>query len=130
MKKTFFQVAVAALLTVAGTQAKAQAAQAGKNEPPAEIQALLQKHICLTCHKVDQRVVGPAYTDVAKKKYTDDKIVQLIYKPEPANWPGYPAMVAMTNVPKEDAQKIAKWINSLAGGAAKGKAPVKKKAKA
>ncbi|MCY7350343.1 MAG: cytochrome C [Cytophagaceae bacterium] len=127
MKKTFFQVAVAALLTVAGTQANAQAGKPAP-EPPAEIQALLQKHICLTCHKVNVRVVGPAYKDVAKKKYTDERIVQLIYKPEPANWPGYTAMIAMTNVPKEDAMKIAKWINSLGGSAAKGKAkaPAKK----
>lgn len=112
MKKTLFFLAVA-LLAVAG-RANAQ------TEPPAEIQALLQKHICLTCHKVDQRLVGPAYKDVAKKKYTPEKIVELIYKPQPANWPGYPAMAPMTQVPKEDALKIAKWINSLNGPAAKG----------
>lgn len=112
MKKTFFFLAVA-LLAVAG-RANAQ------TEPPAEIQALLQKHICLTCHKVDQRLVGPAYKDVAKKKYTPEQIVELIYKPKPEHWPGYPAMAPMTQVPKDDALKIAKWINSLNGPAAKG----------
>lgn len=112
MKKTLFFLAVA-LLAAAGS-ANAQ------TEPPADVQALLQKHICLTCHKVDTRLVGPAYKDVAKKKYTPEKIVELIYKPQPANWPGYPAMAPMTQVPKEDALKIAKWINSLGGPAAKG----------
>jgi cytochrome c len=50
---------------------------------------------------------------VAKKKYSVDKIVALIAKPQPSNWPGYPPMAPMTNVPKDDAIKIAKWINSL-----------------
>jgi len=118
MNKTLSFLAVV-LLALAGTAAQAQ------TEPPAEIQALLQKHICLTCHKVDQRLIGPAYKDVAKKKYTNEKIVELIYKPVPANWPGYPAMAPMTAVPKEDALKIAGWINSLGGGA-KAKATKKK----
>lgn len=117
MKKTFFLLA-AALVTAAG-QAQAQ------TEPPAEINALLQKHICLTCHKVDARLVGPAYKDVAKKNYTPDQIVELIYKPKPEHWPGYPAMAPMTQVPKDDALKIAKWITSLNGG---GKGKGKKKA--
>jgi cytochrome c len=84
--------------------------------PPDDINALLQKHTCLACHKADARLVGPAYKDVAKKKYTNDQIVELIYAPKPANWPGYPPMAALKNVPKEDALKIAGWINSLAGG--------------
>ncbi len=81
--------------------------------PPKEINDLLSKYTCLACHKADAKLVGPAYVDVAKKKYTNDKIVELIYKPQPANWPGYPPMAPMTQVPKADAQKIAAWINSL-----------------
>lgn len=98
-----------------GTEASAQS----KNDPPAEIQALLQKNICLTCHKVNERLVGPAYTDVAKKKYKPEQIVALIYKPEPSHWPGYPPMAPMTQVPKDEAMKIAKWIVSLNGTAKK-----------
>jgi cytochrome c len=37
----------------------------------------------------------------------------LIANPKPSNWPGYPPMAAMKNVPKDDAIKIATWINSL-----------------
>jgi cytochrome c len=85
---------------------------------PEEITALMNKYTCSACHRVDARLVGPAYTDVAKKKYTDEKIVELIYKPEPANWPGYPPMAPMTQVPKPDALKLAKYINSLAPKAA------------
>ncbi len=81
--------------------------------PPKEINDLLSKYTCLACHKTEARLVGPAYQDVAKKKYTNNKIVELIYKPQPTNWPGYPPMAAMTQVPKADALKIAVWINSL-----------------
>ena len=87
--------------------------QAQAEDFPAEIKPLMQKYTCFACHKVDARLVGPAYQDVAKKKYSVDKIVSLIAKPQPANWPGYPPMAPMTNVPKDDAIKIAKWINSL-----------------
>jgi cytochrome c len=80
---------------------------------PADINTLLTKHTCLACHKPDQKLVGPAYAEVAKRKYTNEKIVELIYKPEPTNWPGYIPMAALPNVPKEDALKIAAWINTL-----------------
>ncbi len=79
---------------------------------PTDIKPLMTKYTCFACHKVDTRLVGPAYKDVAKKKYSVDKIVALIAKPQPSNWPGYPPMAPMT-VPKEDAVKLAKYINSL-----------------
>lgn len=86
--------------------------QAKAEDFPADIKPLMQKYACFACHKVDARLVGPAYKDVAKKKYSVDKIVKLMAKPEPSNWPGYPPMAPMT-VQKDDAVKIAKWINSL-----------------
>ncbi len=82
-------------------------------EVPAEINELLNKNTCLTCHAANEKVVGPAYTEVAKKNYTVDQIVGYIYKPKPENWPDYPPMAALPNVPKEDAKKIAEWIVSL-----------------
>lgn len=81
---------------------------------PEDINKLLTKNTCLACHRADTKLVGPAYLDVAKKKYTNQQIVDLIYKPKPSNWPGYPPMAPMTQVPKEEALKIATWINSLA----------------
>jgi cytochrome c len=50
---------------------------------------------------------------MAKKKYKPEQIVELIYNPQPSNWPGYPPMAALPNVPKDEALKIAKWIVSL-----------------
>nr|WP_162053422.1 hypothetical protein [Pontibacter pamirensis] len=80
-----------------------------------EVKGLLAKHTCLACHNTDKRQVGPAYVDVAKRGYTPERIVELIHNPEPQNWPDYATeMPPMPQVPKEDALKIARWINSLA----------------
>lgn len=105
MKKTFLTVAV--VLGIASVS-KAQ------TKIPPDVEKLLQKNTCLACHKVDTRLVGPAYKEVMKKKkYKAEQIVELIYKPNPANWEGYPPMAPMSQVPKEEALKIAKWITTL-----------------
>ncbi|SDM66180.1 DUF7133 domain-containing protein [Siphonobacter aquaeclarae] len=79
-----------------------------------EIKPLLTKYTCLACHNADKRQVGPAYRDVAKRNYSNEKIVDLIYNPKPENWPGYATpMAPMPQVPRGDALKIAAWINSL-----------------
>ncbi len=81
----------------------------------AEVQPLLSKYTCLACHNAEKKQVGPGYRDVAKRGYSDEKIVELIYNPKPENWPDYATpMPPMPQVPKEDALKIASWINSLA----------------
>lgn len=80
----------------------------------AEIRPLMQKHTCLACHASDKRVVGPAFKDIAKRNYSNDKIVDLIYNPQPQNWPDYATpMAAMPQVPRPDALKMAQYINSL-----------------
>ncbi|GAB3575731.1 hypothetical protein GCM10027578_40290 [Spirosoma luteolum] len=80
-----------------------------------EVKGLLTRHTCLACHQANKRQVGPAYSEVAKRRYTNDQIVELIYNPKPANWPDYGTeMPPMPQVPKADALKIAAWINSLA----------------
>lgn len=94
---------------------KATAAAASKAPPTfAEIKPLLQKHTCLACHSQDKKVVGPAFKEVAKRKYSDEKIVELIYNPQPQNWPDFATpMAPMPQVPKADALKIASYINGL-----------------
>jgi cytochrome c551/c552 len=79
-----------------------------------EIKALLAKNTCTACHQKDKKQVGPAYVDVAKRNYSPEKIVELIYNPKPENWPDYATpMPPMPQVPREEALKIARWINSL-----------------
>jgi len=112
MKKTFGILIASAALAVASIDVNAQAPT---SDIPADMNALMTKYTCIACHRPNQRLVGPAYADVAKKKYSDEEIVNLIYNPIPAHWPGYPPMAPMKQVPKEDAVKLASWINSLDG---------------
>jgi cytochrome c551/c552 len=80
----------------------------------AMVSPLLQKYTCNACHNPDKRQIGPSYKEVAKRGNSIEKIVQLIYNPQPQNWPGYSTeMPPMPQVPKEDARKIASWIKSL-----------------
>jgi cytochrome c551/c552 len=80
----------------------------------AEIEPLLVKNTCTACHQTNKRQVGPSFADIAKRKYSNERIVELIYKPEPKNWPEHETpMAAMPQVPRAEALKIASWINSL-----------------
>jgi cytochrome c551/c552 len=89
-------------------------AKTGKAPSYAEIEPLLVKNTCTACHQTSKRQVGPAFTDVAKRKYSNQKIVDLIYNPQPKNWPEHETpMPPMPQVPKDEALKIAAWINSL-----------------
>ncbi len=79
-----------------------------------EIKSLLAKNTCTACHNAEKKQVGPSYRDIAKRNYSVDKIIRLIYNPQPQNWPTYSTeMPPMPQVPKEDARKIALWIQSL-----------------
>jgi cytochrome c551/c552 len=79
-----------------------------------QVKPLLVKNTCAACHNPEKKQVGPAFKDVAKRNYSIDKIVKLIYNPQPQNWPDYATeMPPMPQVPKEEARKIAAWINSL-----------------
>ncbi|SOD79307.1 c-type cytochrome [Spirosoma fluviale] len=128
MKKLLGILIASASLAVASIDAKAQA----PSDIPEEMNTLMTKYTCIACHRPNQRLVGPAYADVAKKKYSNEEIVNLIYNPIPSHWPGYPPMAAMKQVPKADAMKLAVWINSLdespakKGGATKAKPKSKK----
>lgn len=91
-------------------QAKASAAAPTFDE----VKPLLQKHTCLACHSQDKKVIGPAFKDIAKRKYSDAKIAELIAVPQPKNWPDYATpMAPMPHVPKADVMKIASYINGL-----------------
>jgi cytochrome c551/c552 len=99
----------------ADTSAKAATPEAkpARKPVPAEVSALLNKHACFACHQAYDKVIGPAYAEVAKKKYTADQIVELVHNPKPEHWPGYPPMAPLAHVPKADIVIIANWINSL-----------------
>lgn len=102
--------------TNTGTNKKAMAKTtppAGKKWNFADVQPLLQKNTCLTCHNPTAKLIGPSYKEIAKRKYSVAQIIQLIQKPKPSNWPGYAVMPPMAQVPKAELTKIAEWIKSL-----------------
>lgn len=79
-----------------------------------DVKNLLQKNTCLACHNPDTKQVGPAYKDVAKRKYSVAQIISLIHNPKPEHWPDYSTpMPPMPQVPAAEAKKIAEWIKSL-----------------
>ncbi len=75
--------------------------------------ALIAGSDCLTCHKVAEKSIGPAYQDVAAKyENTDDNIEMLagkIIKGGSGNWGAIP-MTAHANLSQEDAEAMVKYI--------------------
>ena len=108
--KPLLLVALLSACLSVSAQKKGQKESAG--DPPVEISALLAKHGCSSCHHTARRIVGPPFADIAKRNYLPEAIAEKIGKPQPASWPGYPPMPALT-VPNEEALKIADWINSI-----------------
>jgi len=81
-----------------------------------EGEALIKKEDCATCHKIDKKVVGPSYLDIAKKYPMNDKNIKYlsekITKGGSGVWGAIP-MSAHTAMKKDDAKKIATYILSL-----------------
>jgi len=61
----------------------------------------------VACHHKDQkRVIGPSLPEISNEIYDNEKIVRLIYNPQPKNWPEYATpMPPMPHVPKDEALK-------------------------
>jgi cytochrome c551/c552 len=100
--------------TAAAKKPVAKTRVSSKKIDYAAVAPLLQKYTCLTCHQPNTKVIGPSYSEVAAKKYSVAQLVQLIQKPNPANWPGYDTkMPPMGHVPVNELTQIAQWIKSL-----------------
>jgi cytochrome c len=71
---------------------------------------------CLTCHKVEEKLVGPAYREVAKKYANEpaiiDSLASKIIHGGAGNW-GQIAMTPHPQISREDAQTMVKYIMSL-----------------
>ena len=83
---------------------------AGKNEGL----ALIEGADCLGCHKMDTKLVGPSYQEVAGK-YSDadaDKLAEKIINGGKGNWGEIP-MPAHAGMSKETAKKMVAYILTL-----------------
>lgn len=104
--------------TAAGTTDTATAAQ-----PPATAETQYQKGLelvagsdCTTCHKINEKNIGPAYAEVAKKyEPTEANINDLatkIIKGSTGVWGTVP-MTPHPTISEEDAREMIKYILSL-----------------
>jgi cytochrome c551/c552 len=99
---------------VANATAAVAKVKAGEVMTYEQVKPLLIRNTCVACHNPNKKLVGPGFNEIAKRKYSVDKILQLIKNPQPQNWPEYATpMAPMPQVSEADARKIATWINSL-----------------
>ncbi len=121
MKKYFVAMFVIALMTACGGSESKPAPGSEKvaekvndNSSNPDYQkglALIAKNDCLTCHKVSEKLVGPAYRDVANK-YTSADLSMLadkVMKGGSGVW-GQVPMAPHNLLSKEDAEQIVKYI--------------------
>ena len=130
MKKTFIILGLALVVAACNSNSNKSASDSTTTTPAATSTpatgasasadtaglALIKKNDCLTCHKVDQKVVGPAYQDVANK-YTSspaviDTLANKVIKGGSGNW-GTIAMSPHPSLSEADAQEMIKYILSL-----------------
>ena len=76
--------------------------------------ALIAKSDCLTCHKVEEKLVGPSYREVAEKYAgaPNDVVTALaekIIKGGVGNWGNVP-MLPHPSISKEDAETTVRYI--------------------
>lgn len=71
---------------------------------------------CTTCHLIDKKNIGPAYTDVAQKyentEAVIDTLIGKVINGGAGNW-GDVAMTPHPQLPKEDVREMIKYILSL-----------------
>ena len=77
--------------------------------------ALISKpgNLCLTCHKIDEKLTGPAYRDVANKYENTDANVKMLAEKVMKGGTGVWGDIIMppnTSVTKDDAEAIVKYI--------------------
>jgi len=130
MKKILFSSAVMLALIACGgsgtenkeaatTETKSEAAEAAATPAPSDNPdyekglALVAGSDCLTCHKVDEKVIGPSYRDVANKYENTEANVKMlaekIIKGGKGVW-GEVAMTAHPAITQADAEQMVKYI--------------------
>jgi len=75
--------------------------------------ALVGKSDCLTCHKVDEKNIGPSYRDVAAKYENTDENVKMLAGKIIKGGSGVWGAIPMTPHPalsQEDAEALAKYV--------------------
>lgn len=128
MKKVFLSLTVTALLIACGggdsekktpfevkTDTKTDVTQNPDYQKGMAIVAK-QENLCLTCHKVEEKLVGPAYRDVANKyesnEETINKLAEKVTKGGKGVWGEVP-MPENKVISLEDAKAAVKYVLML-----------------
>jgi len=140
MKKVFVVLCISAVISACGGNSKSGSSDstnaanqtAKQSESSADTNAnktgtetsgttspgakLLAANDCLTCHKVDIKVIGPAYQDVAAKypatEANIDTLANKVMKGGSGNWGTVP-MAPHPTISQNDAKEMVKYILSL-----------------
>jgi cytochrome c len=74
---------------------------------------LARQRLCMSCHAVDRKVIGPAFQDVARRYAADPaaaaRLARVIAEGGRGNWGTLP-MPANPRVTPEEAQRLAAWV--------------------
>lgn len=98
-----------------GTGVPAETPVTSQVPPPSEmsVEKMATIYGCLSCHKEDVKVIGPAYKDVRAKYLHDpdaiEKIMGQIRHGGTGKW-GTAVMPPFTAVSDADAKRLAEWI--------------------
>jgi cytochrome c len=103
-----------AAMQASGTGAAAQTAEDVSTHPDYKKGlALIGQSDCLGCHKVSEKMTGPAYQEVAEryagKPGIEDSLASKIINGGSGNW-GDQMMTPHPNLSKEDAVSMVKYI--------------------
>ncbi|SFP60023.1 c-type cytochrome [Parafilimonas terrae] len=127
MKKYFVTVALLAVIAACNNSGtESETSDSSSTEAPAAPSndlssnpdyqkglALVASNDCLTCHKVDEKVTGPAYRDVANKFENTPENVSMLAQKVINGSVGDWGQVAMTPHPalsQADAEQMVKYI--------------------
>jgi cytochrome c len=121
MKKTFLILGSVIILMASFSKAdlKREGEAVAINKHLVQVSAgekLINKSDCLGCHNKTNKIIGPAYIDVAKKYPATEKninaLADKIIKGGTGVWGTMP-MTAHASLKKEDAKLMVKYILSL-----------------
>lgn len=122
MKKSLFLLLAAAMMACGGNENKGEAADEGIAKGPAQTNLndeglqLIANSDCVACHKVEEKVIGPAYKEVAERYHGSDTAVSYLARKILEGGAGQWGTVPMTAHPQhnqEEAEKMARYILSL-----------------
>jgi len=71
------------------------------------------KYKCLGCHKVDKKIVGPSFVDIANKyRDSNEKIIQSIQRGSKEQWKSSngAVMPAFKNISNDELKTLKEWI--------------------